>query len=48
MQVANSLALKMLDSNYTAFRDVWLGQFHTPKCASNILKVETHPTSSFR
>ncbi|CAF3754069.1 unnamed protein product [Rotaria sp. Silwood1] len=39
IKVANSLALKLLDSNYTAFREVWLGQYHTPKCCSNILKA---------
>ncbi|CAF4126396.1 unnamed protein product, partial [Adineta steineri] len=39
IKVANSLALKLLDSNYAAFRDVWLGQFYTPKCCSNILKA---------
>ncbi|CAF4181575.1 unnamed protein product, partial [Rotaria sordida] len=37
--VANSLALKLLDPNYSAFREVWLGQFRTPKCSSNILKA---------
>ncbi|CAF4354852.1 unnamed protein product, partial [Rotaria magnacalcarata] len=25
IKVANSLALKLLDSNYSAFREVWLG-----------------------
>ncbi|CAM4943871.1 unnamed protein product [Rotaria socialis] len=39
IKVANSLALKLLDSNYSAFREVWLGQFRTPKCSSNILKA---------
>ncbi|CAM4934956.1 unnamed protein product [Rotaria socialis] len=37
IKVANSLTLKLLDSNYSAFREVWLGQFRTPKCSSNIL-----------
>ncbi|CAF4406008.1 unnamed protein product, partial [Rotaria sp. Silwood2] len=39
IKVANSLALKLLDPNYSAFREVWLGQFRTPKCSSNILKA---------
>ncbi|CAM2716339.1 unnamed protein product [Rotaria socialis] len=39
IKVANSLTLKLLDSNYSAFREVWLGQFRTPKCSSNILKA---------
>ena len=39
VQVANALAGKLLEPNFSAFRDVWLGQFRTPKCTSNILKV---------
>lgn len=45
-QVANSLALKLLDTNYVPFREAWLGQFHTPKCSSNILKVRLACKSS--
>lgn len=46
VQVANSLACKLLDPNYTAFREVWFGQFRTPKCTSNILKVRIDLTIS--
>lgn len=41
INVANSLALKLLEPNYSAFREVWLNQFRTVKCTSNILKVRS-------
>ena len=41
-QVANSLALKLFEPNFASFRDVWLGQFRTAKCGSNILKVDSY------
>ncbi|CAF0968765.1 unnamed protein product, partial [Didymodactylos carnosus] len=39
IKVANSLAIKLLEKNYAPFRDIWLAQFKTPKCGSNILKA---------
>ncbi|CAF1190432.1 unnamed protein product, partial [Didymodactylos carnosus] len=39
IKVANSLAMKLLETNYAVFRDVWIAQFKTPKCGSNILKA---------
>jgi hypothetical protein len=41
-KVANALALKLLEPVYASFRDVWLGQFRTLKCTSNVLKVNSN------